>query len=329
MDIKKNAKDIFSFLFRIALSLIILSLVFSKIDMDRTKAILASANIGLIMCSFSVFFFVNVAMLFRWFVFIRALNISVSICAVVRNFFLGLFGNLFLPSSVGGDILKTFGLCKESANKTRVVASVLLDRLSGFAAIVIVSICSFAFGYRYIGDTSLLVPISLIAVGSLFVVLVLFNKRIYSFFCKVFNRFPNFKKSLMNLHYDITLLKDRKRQGLEAIGLSCLSQLVFAFAWYLIARALHQDINLIYFLIFVPLTCVASSLPSIGGLGVREAGAVYLFGKVGVAQGVAVSISLITYFFMVLIGVIGGLFYVSTLSSGRIQYYTPDACHTK
>ena len=147
MDIKKNAKDVFSFLFRIALSLIILSLVFSKIDMDRTKAILASANIGLIICSFFVFFFVNVAMLFRWFVFIRALNISVSICAVVRNFFFGLFGNLFLPSSVGGDILKTFGLCKESANKTRVVASVLLDRLSGFASIVIVSICAFALGY--------------------------------------------------------------------------------------------------------------------------------------------------------------------------------------
>ncbi len=326
MNIKKKAKDVFSFLSRIALSLILLAIVFSKIDMVRTKEILVSADIVYIFYSFLVFFVVNIAMLGRWYLFIRAMDISVPIYAVVRNFFFGLFGNLFLPSSVGGDILKTFGLCKHSMNKTKVVASVLLDRLSGFAAIVIVSICSFSIGYRYIGEPSLLIPIGVIAVGSFLVLLVLFNERIYSFCCRVFNRFPNFKRSLMNLHYDITLLKGKKRRGLEALGVSCLSQVIFAFVWYLIARALHQEISPIYFLIFVPITCVASSFPSIGGLGVREAGAVFLFGKVGVEQGVAVSISLITYLFMVIIGIIGGVFYVSTLSSGRIQHYTPDAC---
>ena len=59
----------------------------------------------------------------------------------------------------------------------------------------------------------------------------------------------------------------------------------------------------------MPLICVASSVPSIGGLGVREAGTAFLLAKVGVDSGVAVSISLINFLFMVLVGLLGALIY--------------------
>jgi uncharacterized membrane protein YbhN (UPF0104 family) len=129
----------------------------------------------------------------------------------------------------------------------------------------------------------------------------------------------------MGLHYDIALMKGKRREGFSAIAISCLSQVVYAVCWYLIARSLSQDVDLIYFLIFVPLTCVAASFPSIGGLGVREIGAVYLFGKIGMNPEVAASISLVNFVFMVLIGLLGGLSYVLTLSSGRIQHHPSDA----
>ncbi|MBI4310075.1 MAG: hypothetical protein HY591_07080, partial [Candidatus Omnitrophica bacterium] len=68
-----------------------------------------------------------------------------------------------------------------------------------------------------------------------------------------------------------------------------------------------------------------TSLPSIGGLGVREFGWVYLLSKVGVPQGVALGLSLINFVFMVLVGLLGGLFYVLTLSLGRVQHHQPSA----
>jgi uncharacterized membrane protein YbhN (UPF0104 family) len=77
---------------------------------------------------------------------------------------------------------------------------------------------------------------------------------------------------------------------------------------------------LIYFLIFIPMVCVASTFPSIGGLGVREAGAVYLFARIGIDSGIAASLSLINFLFMVVIGLIGGVFYVTTVSSRRLQH---------
>ena len=127
------------------------------------------------------------------------------------------------------------------------------------------------------------------------------------------------------MHYDIMLLKNNKREGFKAIGLSCLSQFFFSCTFFLVAKALHQDIELIYFLIFVPLICIASSFPSIGGLGVREAGAVYLFAKAGVESGVAVSISLTSFLFMIIAGLLGGIIYVSTLSAGRVQHNSSDS----
>ena len=123
----------------------------------------------------------------------------------------------------------------------------------------------------------------------------------------------------MNVHYDLALIKGKKLAALGAIGVSCMGQILLSVTFYLIARSLHQDVPVLYFMVFVPIICVAASLPSIGGLGVREAGAAYFLAKVGVESGVAVSISLISFLFMVLVGLIGGIFYTVTKSSGLLS----------
>jgi len=243
---------------------------------------------------------------------------------ISRYFLIALFGNLFLPSSIGGDVLRIIGLCKNSNQKPKVVASVLLDRLTGFVSIVIISVASFSVGYKLIEDKILAVPILIMTICLFIGSVILFNKKVYHFCCRMFNIFPKFKKKLIEVHDDIELLKDSPAEGFKAIALSCLSQTIYVTIFFIAAKAMHQDIPLIYFFIFVPLICIASSFPSIGGLGVREFGAVYLFSKIGVDSSIAVSLSLLSFIYMVLIGLIGGVCYVFTLSSGRLQYPSSD-----
>jgi uncharacterized membrane protein YbhN (UPF0104 family) len=239
----------------------------------------------------------------------------------------GLFGNVFLPTAIGGDIIKAVGLCKNSIQKPRVVASILLDRVSGFASMAIIAVTAFLVGRKYVNNDTLIIPIALMGGISVIVAAVLLNERIYSFGCRIFNGLPRFKKSLMTMHYDIALLKEGHKyiEGIKAILLSCLSQAVFASTFYLTAKALHQDIAVIYFLIFVPIICVVSALPSIGGLGVRDYGTTTLFALIGVDSGIAFSMSLISFLFMVMVGAAGGILYVYKISTGRLQHYTPDA----
>ncbi len=322
--LRQRTKSVFSLFLRIFLSGVLLWYIFSKIDLRETAEVLRSADPTFLIYGAATFLVISVILLYRWFLFIKALGLESRVRDIVRYYFMGLFGNLFLPTSIGGDFVKIYGLCKNSSQKTRVVASVLLDRISGFASIVLVSIVAFIVGYRYFEDNSLLIPIGGIGVISLVFVFVLFHERAYRFCCRIFRSFPKVEKALMGLHYDIALMKDKRWQGVAAIALSCFSQVIYAFCWYFIARALYQETSVIYFLIFVPLTCIAASFPSIGGLGVREIGAVYLFGKAGMDSGIAASISLINFFFMVVVGLIGGVVYVSTLSSGRIQCDPPD-----
>ena len=317
----KRIRELLNYALRIGISGLLLWYLFAKvINLKDTVELLKNADIKYICYAFCSFIVIMILLLVRWFIYIKALGLTVSRRNVVRYYLIGLFGNLFLPSAIGGDIIKIMGLCSESSHKARVVASVLLDRLSGFVAIVIIAVCSFALGYGFIEDKTLVIPIATIGVVMVGLGVVLFNEKVYAFFCSVFNIFPKVKKKVMDLHYDISLLKDRKRDGYNAIMVSCVSQLTFAFTFFLSAKALHQDVNIIYFIIFVPLICIASMVPSLGGLGAREAGAVYLFSKIGIAPGVAASMSLISFLFVVIVGLIGGLIYVITLSSGRVQH---------
>ncbi len=316
---KAKLKTGMNFLLRIGFSLGALFIVYKIVDIDKTFKVLKESNLIYIFYGLLIFFVTNIILLLRWSIFIRALGLSVSRMNIVRSYFIGLFGNLFLPSAIGGDILKTLGLCKETPHKAKVVASVLIDRLSGFASIIIVSVSAFILGFRYINDYMLLIPIGVMVAGATTICCILFNEKIYTFCCSVFSKLPKLKKSLMNLHYDIALLKNKKKAALKAVFISCLSQIIFSFIFFVLAKALHQDLPLIYCLIFVPMICVASSVPSIGGLGVRELGAVYFFSGVGMDEGIAASISLISFFFMVVVGLLGGVIYVFTVSSGRIQ----------
>ena len=319
------AKNIVSFFMRVGLSGALLWYLFSKIDTAKIWEVLRGARFEFLVYAFIIFFVVNLILLLRWFIFIKALGVSSPVRDIVRYYFIGLFGNLFLPSSIGGDILKIYGLCRNSSQKTKVVASVLLDRLSGFAAIVLVSVVAFTVGYRLLEEAALLIPITGVAALAGLFACILFNENVFSFCSRIFSKLPKVQQALMGFHHDVALMKGKRREGFGAIAVSCFAQVVYAVCWYLIARALSQDVSVVYFLIFVPLTCIAASFPSIGGLGVREVGTVYLFGKAGMDPGVAASISLINFFFMVIVGLIGGLAYVLTLSPGRVQYHPSDA----
>ncbi len=304
---------------RFGLSGALLWWLFSRIDFKHTWEAVKGSDINYMMTAGVIFFAINFIILWRWRILMKALGLKTKRFSAMRWFFTGIFCNLFLPSSIGGDVVKGLGLAKEVGHKPKVFASIVLDRLVGFAGIVLVASIAFLFGHKIVQDMSVLLSIAVMAMVSVGFVAVLFSHRIFSRVCKAFAVWPKVKDSLMNLHYDIVLLKGKQKQAWETVGISILAQLILAVEFYLTAKGMHQDISLVYFIIFSPIVCVVTSLPSIGGLGVREIGWVYLLSKVGVHEGVALGLSLINFGFMIIVGLLGGLLYVTTLPSGRLQ----------
>ena len=326
---KKKIKEIFSLLLRLGLSVALLFYLFKKIDVDKMMSILREANFFYLLAALFLVFTIYFFILIRWNIVIRYLGIKVSFKSVVRCFLIGSFFNLLLPTSTGGDVVKAIELFRDTSEKTKVVASVLLDRFFGLVALAIVAIIAFILAYKIAYDEFLLVAIGIVSFGTAFGITFLFNERLYSFVCQIFNKLPMIKDKMMELHYAIVLIKEKKQAVFLTIGISCFVQILLAITFYLTAKGLHQDVGLIYCIIFVPLICVASSFPSIGGLGVRDVSSVYLFSKVGVAAATAASMSLINFLFMVIVGLIGAIVYVCSLSHRRVQCCSSDSKFSK
>jgi len=323
--LNEKTKNILSYFFRIVLSAALLGYLFHNMDVSKVGESFRNADMTYMFFAFVTFLVIHAFLLLRWKIMIDALGLKVPFSAIVHYFFVGLFFNLFLPTSTGGDIVKVIGLCRYTEHKPKVVASAVLDRLSGFIGMMILALIAYACGHRLINQPSLLISIALIGLIPVSLLSVLFSEKIYGFCCRIFDHWPKVKKPLMDLHYDIALLKHRKDAFFWVVGVSLICQVILALTFFLVAKALHQDVAFMYFLIFVPLICVASSLPSIGGLGVRDAGSVYLFAKAGVSATTAVGLSLMNFVFMVIVGLIGGVLYVTALSSGRVQHHQKRA----
>jgi len=320
----ERAKNIFSVALPCFLSIGLLAWLFLTIDYRNMWQAIKGSDMRYMSAAGIIFFMINFLMIWRWRILMKAVGLKARSFTSMRWFFVGLFCNLAPISTVGSDMIKGLGLAHETGHKPKVFASIVLDRLSGFAGIVILAAIAFFFGHGIIDNKLVIIAIAAMSVGSAMVVVVLFSHRIFSFTCKAFAVWPQVKENLMRLHYDIVLLKGKQKKGWESIIISIGAQIILAIEFYLSAKGLHQNIPLVYFIIFSPIVCVVTSLPSIGGLGFREIGWVYLLPLVGVSKEMAGGLSLINSAFTIIAGLLGGLFYVTTLSSGRIQYSQAD-----
>jgi uncharacterized protein (TIRG00374 family) len=73
----------------------------------------------------------------RWHWLLRLLDIHVPLGRVYVINMVGAFYNTFMPGSTGGDLLKAYYAAKQTPHRTRAVMSVIIDRILGLLALVI------------------------------------------------------------------------------------------------------------------------------------------------------------------------------------------------
>jgi uncharacterized membrane protein YbhN (UPF0104 family) len=105
-----------------------------------------------------------------------------------------------------------------------------------------------------------------------------------------------------------------------ALAISLAFQTLLVVLVYLVGVALHLSVPLVQFLIFIPIINVISMLPiSLGGLGVREGGAIYFFGKAGVDPASALTLSLLWFAVVAFTSLPGGLVFLWSGHRAKMQ----------
>lgn len=307
------------FLLRISTTLALLVLLFYKIDIRTLADVLRRCDRFRMAEAFGLFIFLNYLVLCRWQILVRALGIDVPVGRLAASYLSSLFFNLVLPSTIGGDALRTFDIARHTQKHSGdILATVILDRVFGFFGLITVLVFALLFGYARFNDINILWATLVLLVLVIFFCGALFSNR---FFHAAMRLVPiKVVRHYLQKVHDVSS-GYRKRPGILAAawGISCVIHVGLACMYYGMAVAVGASAPLSIFLIFVPMVTVFASLPiSIGGLGIRDAACVYVFSKVGMAAPVALAVSLSNFAFGLILGLFGGFCYVFMLHRRRV-----------
>ena len=246
----------------------------------------------------------------RWQRLLLAEGIRLPFWRLTLVYFEAAFFNLFLPTLIGGDIVRGYTIYRITQGHDASIASILADRLSGFAALVGIALIALGLAYGRIRDPQVAAMILTVAVAFIGMIAVLLHDRMKERASRLLRIFglTRFQAKLHGMVEALQRYRGHRRALGQALLFSVLLQALIIVTYYLIGAGLNLGVPLAYFFLYVPLITFVAMLPvSVAGLGVREGGAVYFFAKVGVNAATALTMSLAWFALTLVVSGLGGL----------------------
>jgi hypothetical protein len=239
----------------------------------------------------------------------RAQHITMPFVESASFTYIGYFFNNFLPTSIGGDVVKAYYISRKSSDKTGAYTSVFIDRAIGLVTMIFMAFVALLFAESSIVDSKMKYLIYAIAAISALGVIFMAHEGFARKFSGILFVVRPLEAQLKKAYRSINAYRHRTLLMVQTLAISILSQLLFFASMGILVTSIGPGISIFDILLRMPIISVMSLLPSINGLGLREGATVLLFGPlIGKANAFAVSILVIVM--LLITSVIGGLIYV-------------------
>ena len=243
----------------------------------------------------------------RWQIFLSAHGVRQSILKGVKLYLVGYFFNNFLPSGVGGDVVRGYSAGKDAGRMSEVYASIAAERLTGLLGTMLIALIFLPI----VRPPSPLSAIILLLNAALWAGTILFIfLNFENFLRKLLGKLPfgvghkiaDFVEAVRHFRKDRVVL-------LKGLLLSVIYQgSLISFVWVVAQVAVVKEIPWSAYFVFVPLVWVISLIPiSLNALGVREASFSYFFGMWGAPEAKGLLVSLVFFGTSVIAGAVGGI----------------------
>jgi uncharacterized membrane protein YbhN (UPF0104 family) len=290
---------------RVVATIALMALVLRGLEWNKLLEILDRCDWRWWLAGFVVSGVVQALAAIRWAALARPIGFPFPVTTFLWRFFEGLFFNLCLPSSIGGDVVKAYRLADSTPSRLLAGCTVLADRLTGLAALCVLAVTALTARERALSTPATL------ALGAVLLAAVLLTFwAVVGSLDRLLTMIPQQHAAR---HFIAQLLPYKLRPSLmaQAVGWSMLVQMGGSVAVALIARALEVSLPLSVWFAVVPLVALAMVVPvSINGVGVREGGLALLLKPAGVPTDVAVAIGLLWFLATIVTGLIGGVLFL-------------------
>jgi uncharacterized protein (TIRG00374 family) len=258
----------------------------------------------------AVFFAGLLAVAYRLRFVLQVHGTKISVSATYYVNLIALFFNNVLPSSLGGEMVKAYYLYKDSKGSVTVFSAVVVDRLFGLVTMLLISISSIFFFDIAQGSHKILGTIVMLAAATITLAVFIFNKKIVDGLCQL--HIPLLPAIFLEKIREVyrAMYEYREHKGIfgNCMALTVVGQIFFILVNFLLARSLSIDIPLGFFFFFVPILLIMGVAPSVNGIGVREATFLFYLTEFTTSEK-ALALSLLTTFFMIFVGILGGIIY--------------------
>ncbi len=258
-------KDKIKFILKLCFGLGILIFLFSKTSFKEFITLLGNADYRMFILIVFMYVIGQIISAKKWMILAVRLRFKSNFMYYVKLYFLGMFYNIFLPTNIGGDIIKISAINdKKPHSIKRAVISVLADRITGLCilAFFIIFGCCFYHKNNILNFIGIVVVLSFLFVVSFFLYII---------------RHKNLIPSKLKKIFDCIILLCKKECLYEISIISVIFHFILIFMHYCIAQMYHLNIPFEYYFILYPITAIIASLPiSINGMGIKEFAYVYM-----------------------------------------------------
>jgi uncharacterized membrane protein YbhN (UPF0104 family) len=239
----------------------------------------------------------------KWWMLGRSVGFEQPLGTYLRFYFIGMFFNVFGPSTLGGDLVR--GLYLGSGRRAGLaLGSVVFDRLSGLAVLMALGSVALLGSPQYQFPRP--VTVTLVAGGVALLAGWWTLPRLVSLL-------PAQHRIRRHVEHDLGPFWRDRSLLLRVVVVSLSFHLSQAVLQYVLTRAAGVAVPFGYCLVFHPVLSVLTALPiSVGGIGVREGGYLYFLGRVGVDEPAAIAVGLLLWLVTIAGGALGGIVFLAS-----------------
>jgi len=289
---------------KIVLSAGLIWYIFRRIDFSSAWTTLLSIPLGAVLAAMVLFLVQFVFGSYRLKELLRQLGQESRLPALLDIAWIGAFFSQTLISFVGGDAMRVWRMVRFKMPVAIATQAVVLDRLAGFAGVVVVLLLTIPFLIPMLESLEMKVGLLLIAGGVLGFIFSAFVLR------RLPERLTRYRivAALAGFTSRGIYIARSGRGAAIVVGLSVLIQFANVLVLFILARGLSINLGFGMFVIFMPTVLFLSMLPiSIAGWGVREGAMVGALAVVGVPAHQSLALSICFGLALVIISLPGGL----------------------
>jgi len=298
---------------KIPVSIVLIGWIIYKVDIAKVWEIVQRAKGWWLLAALLLHIFGYWVSGERWKVLLKAQGVEVPLSLTIKSYLVGTFFNQFLPTIVGGDVVRGMDTAKPCGSLTKSLTIILFERFTGILVLLMLVSTGIALQIGKFKEVSYwpIFVLGFLVVGT---VIFLWKEGIDLAFLerKIPFRFGKAVVRKISTVLDILVqFRSHPWPLLKVILLGLALQLLFVLHYYLLSIAFSLSLPFSFFMVVIPVIFLLSMLPvSINGIGVRENLFAYFFAKVSVSPEKSLAIAWMAFVMILFYALIGGLIYM-------------------